>query len=104
MTDRLGFLDILPEEFPLPNDQYLRLRADVYAAACGFSDLRTENGQTVARELSKAQHHLESAWALILGIEEAERRREWDEEARENSISPDRKFEIPDHAAGKRTS
>jgi len=79
MTESLRFLDISTEKFPLPNDQYFKLRADIYAAACGFSDLRTGDGQSVARELSTAQHHLESAWALILGIEDAERRREWDE-------------------------
>ncbi len=75
----LRFIDIMPEEFPLPKDKYWRLRADIYAAACGFSDLRTADGQNVARELSSAHHHLEAAWALILGIEDTERRREWDE-------------------------
>lgn len=71
------FSDISPEKFPLSAALYDRLRNDVYAAACGFSDLRTNDAESVARELSNAQYHLECAWALILRIEDAERRQEW---------------------------
>lgn len=93
MTDSQRFSDIPPEEFPLPKEQYWRLRGDIYAAACGFSDLRTADGQSVARELCTAQYHLECAWALILGIEDAERRQEWGEAARQDKASPGRNFE-----------
>lgn len=72
------FSDIPTEKFPLNAALYHKLRNDVYAAACGFSDLRTNDAETIARELSNAQYHLECAWALILRIEDTERRREWD--------------------------
>ncbi|WP_152599704.1 hypothetical protein [Hoeflea sp. BAL378] len=79
MTKSLRFVDIPPEEFPLRDEQYKRLKADIYSAACGFSDLRTDDAHSVARELTTTQYHLDRAWALIVGIEDAERRREWDE-------------------------
>jgi len=74
MTKALRFADIPTESFPLNAAKYKRLLSDIRAAAIGFDNLGTDAGQSVCRELSQAQCHLEHAWNLIQAIEESERR------------------------------
>ncbi|MBB6179839.1 hypothetical protein [Pseudorhizobium flavum] len=81
MKEPQRFLDIPRERFPLTAVKCHQLRNNIRAAAIGFDNLGTSSGQTVGRELDQAEHHLDRAWNLIVGIEDAERRREWADSA-----------------------
>jgi hypothetical protein len=79
MIRHLRFSEIPHRKFPLTDAKYGQLRANIYAAALGFSSLDTSAGQSVCRELCQAQHHLERAWNMIQQTKESEQRRdrEW---------------------------
>lgn len=77
MKKALRFSDIPTENFPLNIAKYDQLCAELDKAMVGFDRICSASGQSVCKELGTAKYHLDCAWALILSIEDRERREDW---------------------------
>jgi len=68
------FHQIPENDFPMNQVTYCRLRKEIASISARFSDLGTQEGAAVARQMEKVHGALGEAWEILRSLEERGKR------------------------------